>query len=203
MSASKHPPARRARALALLAVLAIAPGLSGCVESAQEMTAAAPAPARYELARRADVSPKGAEIALASLDGAPAPIAQRFGAALSAEAGAREIVFVDPAKARYQLRGYLVATPVKDGVSIAWVWDIFGPGKARARRMTDELTVKAKTSADPWSGVDDAALASVAARSADDLAAFLSNTPEAIAAAKTPSRPARPARPGVTVAQGE
>ena len=205
MSASKYPPARRARALALVAAMVMASGLAGCIETVPEVTVAAPAPARFELARRADVSPKGAEIALASLDGAPEPVAQRFAAALSAEASAREIVFVDPAKARYQLRGYLVAAPVKDGVSIAWVWDIFGPGKTRARRMTDELTVKAKASADPWSGVDDAALASVAARSADDLAAFLSNTPEAIAAARTPGRstPAgRPARSGAALALG-
>lgn len=198
-------PARRAWRSSLLAAFALAPGLAGCVETAQEVSVAAPAPPRYELARRADVSPKGAGVALASLDGAPEPVAKRFGEALAAEAGAREVVFVEPAKALYQLRGYLVATPVKDGVSIAWVWDVFGPGKARARRMTDELTVKAKASADPWSGVDDAALASIAARSADDLAAFLSNTPEAIAAARMPARPApagRP-RPGAAMAQAQ
>ena len=67
MSASNFPPARRARALALLAVLAIAPGLSGCVESAQEMTAAAPAPARYELARRAELSRPTAHRLLSAL----------------------------------------------------------------------------------------------------------------------------------------
>lgn len=199
---------RAPRLCALAGAVLAAFGLSGCIETAPEI-AVAPAPARYEIARRPDVSPKGAEIALVSLEGAPEAAARRFADALRAEAGPREIAFVEPARARYQLRGYLSATPVKDGVSVSWVWDVFGAGNARARRMTDELTVKARSPADPWSAVDEAALASIAARSADDLAAFLSNTPEAIAAAKTPARtpaPAprgRPSPAGATVAQAE
>ena len=62
--------------------------------------------------------------------------------------------------------------------------------KRRAQRMSDELTVKAARAADPWAGLDEAALASVAGKSADDLAAFLSNTPEAVAAAKAAPAPA-------------
>lgn len=182
---------RAPRVFAVAGVLLAALGLSGCVETAPDLVAAAPTPGRYEIARRADVSPKGAEVALVSLEGAPEAVAQRFAAALQTQAAPREIVFVSPDRARYQLRGYLAATPVKDGVSYSWVWDVFGAGRARARRMTDELTVKAKSAADPWSGLDEAALASIAGRSADDLAAFLSNTPEAIAAAKSPARPAR------------
>jgi len=46
--------------------------------------------------------------------------------------------------------------------------------------------------ADPWRIVGEAALASIAAKSADDLAAFLSNTPEAIAAVRAPAAATQP-----------
>ncbi|MBL8590980.1 MAG: hypothetical protein JNK46_20780 [Methylobacteriaceae bacterium] len=188
MSGSAAARASRRRLFACVA-LAFAPALAGCVDTVSE---ARPSVARSEIARRADVSPKGAEVALVSVDGAPESVASRFAAALRAESGAREIVFAEAAKARYHLRGYLSAAPAKEGVAVTYVWDVFDSGKRRAQRMSDEIVVKARAGGDPWEGLDEAALASLAAKSADDLAAFLSNTPEAIAAAKAPAAPARP-----------
>jgi hypothetical protein len=52
------------------------------------------------------------------------------------------------------------------------------------------------SAADAWSLVDDKAVEAIAALSADDLAAFLSNTPEAVAAANVPpALAAGPAEP--------
>jgi hypothetical protein len=87
-------------------------------------------------------------------------------------------VVVEPRKARYLVRGYLSATVTADGATLEYVWDVFGPDKQRAQRLNDVISVKGAGD-DPWAIADEAALTSVAAKSADDLAAFLSNTPDA------------------------
>ena len=82
------------------------------------------------------------------------------------------------AKARYLVRGYLTATPVEGGAEVDLVWDVFTPDKKRAQRLSDAIAVRGSGD-DAWAMIGDAALDSVAAKSADDLAAYLSNTPEA------------------------
>ena len=76
------------------------------------------------------------------------------------------------------MRGYISASRVKDGAAVDIVWDVFTADKQRAQRLTDTLVVGGSGD-DPWAMVSSAALDSVAAKSADDLAAYLSNTPEA------------------------
>ena len=186
------------------AALSAALALAGCVETMPEIEASATAIVREQIQRRADVSPRGAPVAFASLEGAAPAIVERFATALKSEADSREIVVSPEKGARYVLRGYLDARPVKDGVAVTYVWDVFDLRKTRARRLSDELVVTAKPGADLWASVDETALASVAARSADDLAAFLSNTPEAILAASQASgaapKPARSAQSSVSEA---
>ena len=79
----------------------------------------------------------------------------------------------------------------EDGAAVEYVWDVFNKDKQRTQRVNDVLEVKGE-GADPWRIVGEAALASVAAKSADDLAAFLSNTPEAVAGASAPVAAAQP-----------
>ena len=118
----------------------------------------------------------------------PAAISASFSQTLEREARARDIVVVDPASARYLVRGYLSASLTADGASIEYVWDVFTSDKQRAQRLNDVIVVKGSGD-DPWALAGEAALKSVAARSADDLAAYLSNTPEAVAvAAVAPDR---------------
>ena len=88
------------------------------------------------------------------------------------------IAVVDPAKARYLVRGYLTATPIEGGTEVDLVWDVFTPDKRRAQRLSDAIAVRGAGD-DAWAMIGDAGLDSVAAKSADDLAAYLSNTPEA------------------------
>ena len=186
----------------LLAMLVASLGLAGCVE---QMATAKPDPAavqRTNMARRPGVSPSGATVALASLDGAPQEIVARFTQVFAREAQGRDIAVAPSASAHYIVRGYLDAAPAASGVNVAFVWDVFDARKSRAQRVTDSIVVPG-AAADPWSVVDDKALASVAGKAADELAAFLTNTPEAIAATGQP-RPqtaAAPAAPtsGVSV----
>jgi hypothetical protein len=182
-----------ARRAAIVIVAAFA--LSGCVETAAELSPA-DALQHVHLARRPGVSLADATVAFVSVDGAPSAISANFMSELAKDAAAQQIAIADPKKARYFVRGYLSAYETADGAAVEYVWDIFTKDKARAQRLSDFLEVKGQ-GADAWTIAGDAALASVAAKSADDLAAFLSNTPEAVADAmnKAPSSAAALLRP--------
>ena len=174
-------------AFARLCVLAAPLALCGCVEVAADL--APSAEAHRQVARREGVSLAQASVAIVSVEGAPAAILASFSQILEREARVRDIVVVDAASARYLVRGYLSASLTADGASIEYVWDVFTSDKQRAQRLSDVIVVKG-SGEDPWALAGEAALKSVAARSADDLAAYLSNTPEAVAAAPVPQDPA-------------
>jgi hypothetical protein len=149
--------------------------LGGCVDVAGDP----PNPdARAQFVRRGDANMAGATLAVVSVDGAPDDLSEHFNQRLAEAAAARQIAVAAPAKARYLVRGYLTASLVEGGVAVDYVWDVFTPDKQRAQRLSDSITVKG-TGDDAWAMVSDAALDSVAAKCADDLAAYLSNTPEA------------------------
>lgn len=173
------------RAGALGGVLFTALALAGCVDTAAELgSPKGAAVQRQRIAARPGVSPRGASIVLTSMEGAPEDIASRFGSIFARTAESRDIsTATKDADAAYRVRGYLTAYPGGEGTTrLAYVWDVFERNGRRAQRLTDEIAVKG--GGDPWANFDDKALTEVAARGADDLAAFLSNTPEAIAAAK-------------------
>ena len=115
-------------------------------------------------------------VAIASVDGAPADVSTRFRQSLDEAAAARRIAVAAPAKAHYLVRGYVTASLIEGGAEIDIVWDVFTPDKQRAQRLSDAIAVKGSGD-DAWAMIDDAALNSVAAKCADDLAAYLSNTP--------------------------
>ena len=145
--------------------------------------------AHHVVAKREGMSLSAATVALVSVDGAPASAAADFDSALVEAAKSRDIVMVDASSARYLVRGYLSAMAVEGGAQVEYVWDVFGPDKHRAFRLNDVMAIKGAGD-DPWTVVTPAALASVAAKSADDLAAFLSNSPEAKPVAQaSPSSP--------------
>jgi hypothetical protein len=178
-------------ALARLFVLAAPLALCACAEAPAE--SAAGADAHRQIVRREGANLAQASLAIVSVEGAPAPVAASFSQILAREARARDIVVVDEAKARYLVRGYLSAALTEDGAAIEYVWDVFTAERQRAQRLSDVIAVKG-TGDDPWALAGDAALKSVAAKSADDLAAFLSTTPEAAAVASSApdSTPAAP-----------
>jgi hypothetical protein len=173
-------------ALARLCILAAPLALCGCLEAAADL--APSVEAHHQIARREGVNLAQASVAIVSIEGAPAAILANFSPILEREARARDIQVVDAASARYLARGYLSAAPTEDGASIEYVWDVFTADKRRAQRLSAEIDVKG-SGADPWALAGEAALKGVAAESADDLAAFLSDTPEAAAPAPAAGTP--------------
>lgn len=182
-----------------LAIAALA--LAGCVEQVAQHAPTAAATQRATLARRPGVSPGGATVALASLEGAPQSVVERFTAAFGREAQGREIVLAPSTGSNYIVRGYLDAHPAPGGTAVAYVWDVFDARKSRAQRVADAITVPG-SAADPWSVVDDKALASVAGKAAEDLAAFLTNTPEAVAAMRPGASAPKPTAVATAAAPG-
>ncbi len=162
--------------LAGLALLSASMALSGC----NDVAGAPPsADAQAQFAMRDDANMAGATVAIASVDGAPADVSARFRQSLDEAAAARRIALAaPPAKARYLARGYVTASLIEGGAEVDIVWDVFTPDKKRAQRLSDAIAVRGAGD-DAWAMIDDAALNSVAAKCADDLAAYLSNTPEA------------------------
>ncbi len=150
--------------------------LAGCVDVVGD--AAPSADSHPQFVRREDASMAAATVAIVSVEGAPTELSERFSQNLTQAAAARQIAVAPPAKARYLVRGYLSASPAPDGATIDFVWDVFTPDKRRAQRISDSITIPGSGD-DPWALVSEGALDSVAAKCADDLAAYLSNTPEA------------------------
>jgi hypothetical protein len=170
------------RRLFLLAAFGAGVAAAGCVDSAVEMSAGRQAAVpRPRLAARPGVSPSGASIVLTSVDGASEATAGRFRRLFAEAAEARDIVTAAADAATYRVRGYVAAASAPGGAKLSYVWDVFDRSGRRARRIADELPVPAGS--EPSEAREEKALAELARRSAEDIAAFLSNTPEAIAAA--------------------
>jgi hypothetical protein len=186
VSGSQRRPGAAATRLAALAVFA-AFALAGCVETTPDVSSSADSE-HLHIVRRQDVSLAAATVAFVSIEGAPAEVSATFMKDLAHEAAAQDIVVADAKKARYFVRGYLSAYETTDGAAVEYVWDVFTKDKARAQRLSDYLVVKGQGS-DAWAIAGEAALSSVAAKSADDLAAFLSNTPEAVAGVSAKAAP--------------
>ena len=178
--------------LALLVALTAPLALGACVAVETTAAIAPDAEASRQFALRQGANLAQASLAIVSVEGAPPAIAADFARRLDTAARARQLDVVDAGKAHYLVRGYLSASPTEDGAEIAYVWDVFTPQKQRVQRLNDVIAVKGAGD-DPWALAGEAVLASVAARSADDLAAFLSNTPEAAPAAAAAEPPAETA----------
>lgn len=171
--------------------------LAACVDTASQVRVE-PAAAPSKIARRPGVSPRGASVALASVSGGPQEANDRFAQAFAQAAAAQEMTTVAVAKAEYLARIYIDAGVADQGVThFSYVVDLFDRSKKRVARLTDDIPVKG-AAADPWSIADDSVMATLAARSAGDLADALTNTPEAVAGAAVAS--AAPAAPRVAAA---
>jgi hypothetical protein len=178
-----------ARLSMLLTVVACGIGLSGCVEDAAQAPVATSI-SSDNIAARPGVSPSGATVAVASISGAPGGFDGKFQAMLTAYAKRGGVSIADAGQPNYLVRGYLSADSEGDAATVvSYVLDVFDAGKHRTQRVEDEVVLRG-TAPDPWSLVNDDVLATVAQKSAADLAAVMTNTPEAIAAATPAAGPA-------------
>jgi hypothetical protein len=181
-----------ARLWMIWAALACGIGLGGCVEdSAQAPVAAMPSSSSDNIAPRPGVSPSGATVAVASISGAPGGFDDKFQAMLTAYAKRGGVSIADAGQPNYLVRGYLSADSEGDAATVvSYVLDVFDAGKHRTQRVENEVVLRG-TAPDPWSLVNDDVLATVAQKSAADLAAVMTNTPEAIAASTPATAPAQ------------
>jgi hypothetical protein len=148
--------------------------------------------------RPSGASPRPAALAVTQMD-APEPLKTQFMALFNADVAQQDVALTDCAGARYMARGYISAYPVDGGARLTYVWDIYDRSAHRAQRLNDEIALKGAAS-DPWTLVDASALAALAQRSAGELAAYLSNTPEALAAAQPADNPASASTPALSYA---
>lgn len=172
--AKTKPSLRRLFGVAVVALGCLE--LASCVEASSDAapeTALAQAP----IAKREGVSLAAATVAIVSLDGAPAVARDDFRQALASQFASHEIVAADAKKARYLLRVYLAATSAESGANLEYVVDVYNSRRQRAARLEDGLGVSG--SGDAWSLMSTSVIESVAGKCADDIGAFLSNTPEA------------------------
>lgn len=144
-------------------------------------------------------APVPGAIAFEAIDGAPSTVNEKLAGRLAGEAAARHIQVVSrDAGPRYRVRGYVATAGSGSSATVTYVWDVFDPERRRSTRIAGEERVTAQ-GRDAWTGFDDAAAARIAARSMDQIAAWMGSPQRpavaapaqapAIAAAPEPVRP--------------
>lgn len=126
---------------------------------------------------------------LAPIVGAPPDIAKQFAQELAA-AGADNKLTITPdgTGSPYTLKGYLVATAERKGAKISYILDITDSKGQRVGRVSGEQLIAGRSGADPWSGVNSAALHGLAVQIAPQIAASMSGggSPPPVASGPAP-----------------
>ncbi len=134
-------------------------------------------------------------MAVAPVVGIPEKASQQLIQALIAAGNERGLTLTaETTGARHVLRGYLLATPERRGSKISYIWDISSANGERVTRVSGDEFVGHR-GGDPWSGLDDAALRQIAAKTTSQLAASLSGgapSPE-VASGPEPTPAPKPA----------
>ena len=108
---------------------------------------------------------------IAPIIGPPPNVAAELGTSLIAAGKERSLTLVTSGSGDYTMRGYLAASPEKKGAKVSYIWDITDSKGARVARFSGEEAVASRPTSDPWSGVDSAALRSIAGKSTSQIAA--------------------------------
>ncbi len=126
---------------------------------------------------------------LAPIVGAPANVAKQFAQELAAAGSDNKLTITpDGTGSPYTLKGYLVATNEKKGAKISYILDITDTKGQRIGRVSGEQLVAGRSGADPWSGVDSAAVHGLAVKIAPEIAATMSGgSPPPVASSPTPA----------------
>jgi hypothetical protein len=129
-------------------------------------------------------------MALAPIVGAPPNVVQQLTQSLVSAGKERNLTLLPGAdSAPYTIRGYLVASTEKRGAKISYIWDISDAKGQRVGRVSGDELIASRSGSDPWSGVDSAALSSMAAKITAEIVASLSGggTPPEASAAPPPA----------------
>jgi hypothetical protein len=144
---------------------------------------------------------------LAPIVGAPAKVTEEFAQELLA-AGKNNKLTITPngTGSSYIIKGYLLATSERKGAKISYILDINDSKGGKVGRVSGEQVVPGRSGADPWSGVDSAAIRSLATKIAPQIAATLSGggaAPPPVASDPPPSpgtSPSAGTKPSTTTA---
>ena len=145
---------------------------------------------------------------IAPIIGPPPNVAAELSTALVAAGKERSLTLVTSGSGDYTMRGYLAASPDKKGARVSYIWDITDSKGGRVARFSGEEAIASRPTSDPWSGVDSAALRSIAGKSTSQIAAgmpkrgVLSGGSSTPAATPAPSTPAATPAPAAPVAKG-
>lgn len=153
--------------------------LAGCVDTAGKLevdTNLASEAAKIERVAGANIA--AAPLAIMRFEGLSPEQTTNFVDALQREGQTRQITFADAKKAKYEAQGYVSAFNVGKAVHFVYVWDVFDSGQHLRQRISDAVIIGANAP-DPMALFSPEVSAALAAKSADDLAAVLSNMPEA------------------------
>jgi len=167
---------RRLRLPALFAVLCLT---TGCMATGQS---AGPNAQAF-----------GPTVAFESVDGPPPQVFERLVRALEAESGAggRSFSVVSrEASASYRIRSYLSAQVRRGRTTIAWVWDVYGPDRERALRLSGEEPA-GRSGRDAWAVADDQIMRRIAQAGLSGVSQLIDGS--APAQAVPAARPAGPA----------
>jgi hypothetical protein len=116
-----------------------------------------------------------ARFAFAQIAGVPSTHVTEFSRALNREAEARHLTIVpegDPS-ATYVVKGYLSAIGDRSGAVLVYVWDVTDTNGRRLHRVTGQEPTDSG-GVDPWQGIGDEAVRTVAERTIDDLVSWVS-----------------------------
>jgi hypothetical protein len=146
------------------ALLLAAVFVGGCSGAEPVMELAQVAPPKAEKMR---ATQPVAMVGLQPMVGPPPALASKIVTRLN-EAALREniaLVVDGNIKAPTALTGFMIAQAEPANVKFTFVWDVFGPGGARVGRITGEEAIpSASPPEDPWSGIPDNAIQSMAAK---------------------------------------
>ena len=130
---------------------------------------------------------RAATIAFESIEGPPPGVSQRLVQTFDEQARTRQVVIVSrEGLPHYRVRGQFAARTERGRTTIAWAWDVHDTQDRRVLHITGEEVV-GPGGREPWSAVDDQALARIALGGVEPLVAFLAS-PSAIAAAEAAPR---------------
>jgi hypothetical protein len=143
---------------------------------------------------------------IAPIIGPPPNVAAELSTALIAAGKERSLTLVTSGRGDYTMRGYLAASPDKKGARVSYIWDITDAKGGRVARFSGEEVIASRPTSDPWSGVDSAALRSIAGKSTSQIAAGMpkrgvlsggssTSSSPAPSAASTPAATPAPAAP--------
>jgi hypothetical protein len=114
------------------------------------------------------------KIAVAPIIGTTPQVAEELTDALVAAGKDRNLTLIPGGgNAGYTLRGYLVASSEAKGSKISYIWDVTDAQGSRVARVSGDEIIAARSGSDPWSGVDSAAIRSIAGKTTSQLAASL------------------------------